>query len=375
MRKILLALTFLVTIFACSKSDDSTPAVNEDSFDRQAMLVNWADNIIVPSYASFEEEINTLKSFGANFVLTPTTENLELLRLSWKNAYVAFQNVSMFEIGPAETVRFRDRMNTYPTNVAEIENLIAAGTSQGIPDFSLPSTNDAQGFPALDYMLHGVGANDFAIIEFYTTNPNAQANRDFLFKLVDNFDFLSDTVLTEWENTYRDTFVNNDGSSAAASVDKLTNDFIFYYEKSLRAGKIGIPAGVFSSDPLPSAVEAFYAKEFSKTLALEALNATERFFIGQSFNGSQTGVSYASYLNFLNTIKNGEDLSALITAQFSTAKRKLNGLDSNFVNQIQNNNSKMLETYDELQRNVILMKVDMLQALSINVDFVDADGD
>lgn len=35
----------------------------------------------------------------------------------------------------------------------------------------------------------------------------------------------------------------------------------------------------------------------------------------------------------------------------------------------------MLQTYDELQKNVILMKVDMLQALNINVDYVDADGD
>jgi hypothetical protein len=35
----------------------------------------------------------------------------------------------------------------------------------------------------------------------------------------------------------------------------------------------------------------------------------------------------------------------------------------------------MLGAYDELQRNVILMKVDMLQALSIDVDYIDADGD
>jgi hypothetical protein len=35
----------------------------------------------------------------------------------------------------------------------------------------------------------------------------------------------------------------------------------------------------------------------------------------------------------------------------------------------------MLETYNELQRNVVFIKVDMLQALSIDVDYVDADGD
>jgi hypothetical protein len=35
----------------------------------------------------------------------------------------------------------------------------------------------------------------------------------------------------------------------------------------------------------------------------------------------------------------------------------------------------MLLTYDELQKNVVLMKVDMLQAMNVSVDYVDADGD
>lgn len=367
MKKILIVFTCIASLYACSESDDTTPEISEDRFDRTAMLINWADKIIVPSYERFDEEVEIMKSLSANFLLTPTQENLDFLRITWKNAYIAFQNIAMFEIGPAETVRFRDRMNTYPTNTTEIEGLIAAGTF----DFSLPSTNDAQGFPAIDYMLYGVGANDAAILEYYAI----QANREFLFQLIENVDLLSSNVLDGWKNGYRDTFVTNDGSTASASVDKLTNDFIFYYEKSLRAGKIGIPAGVFSSNPLPNTVEALYARDFSKTLALEALDATERFFKGQSFNSGQIGPSYVSYLNFLNTIKNGDDLSGLISTQFAAAKSKLNSLDASFENQIQTDNGKMLETYDALQRNVILLKVDMLQALSINVDFVDADGD
>ena len=40
-----------------------------------------------------------------------------------------------------------------------------------------------------------------------------------------------------------------------------------------------------------------------------------------------------------------------------------------------NDNSQMLKTYDELQKAVVLLKVDMLQAFSVNVDYVDGDGD
>jgi hypothetical protein len=35
----------------------------------------------------------------------------------------------------------------------------------------------------------------------------------------------------------------------------------------------------------------------------------------------------------------------------------------------------MTATYDELQRATVLFKVDMLQTLSISVDYVDSDGD
>ena len=36
---------------------------------------------------------------------------------------------------------------------------------------------------------------------------------------------------------------------------------------------------------------------------------------------------------------------------------------------------KLLTTYDDIQKAVVLLKVDMLQILNINVDYVDADGD
>ena len=57
--------------------------------------------------------------------------------------------------------------------------------------------------------------------------------------------------LTDWKGSYRSTFVNSKSNTATSSLNKLVNDFIFYYEKGLRANKIGIPAGVFSASPLP----------------------------------------------------------------------------------------------------------------------------
>ena len=157
----------------------------------------------------------------------------------------------------------------------------------------------------------------------------------------------------------------------------MTNDFIYYYEKRFRANKIGIPAGVFSGGTLPDRVEAYYKRSVSKTLATEALNAITKFFDGVAFdnNSSQTGPSFSDYVDFLETTKNDSPLGDLITDQFEISKTAIGELNDDFTIQLDENKLKMLEAYDKIQAAVVLMKVDMLQALNINVDYVDADGD
>ena len=61
--------------------------------------------------------------------------------------------------------------------------------------------------------------------------------------------------------------------------------------------------------------------------------------------------------------------------QWDIAQGEIDGLMDNFATQIEQDNNSMLITFDELQKAVVLLKVDMLQALNIQVDFVDADGD
>ncbi|HAV55600.1 MAG TPA: peptidase M75 superfamily protein, partial [Aequorivita sp.] len=208
------------TITACS-SDSDGPEETDDAFDRGAMLANWADNIIVPAYTSFNSKVVEMEAATSSFTATPTVENLQALRAVWKEAYVSFQNVSMFEIGKAEEVRFRNRLNVYPTNVSQIEDFIATGNY----DFALPSTIDKQGFPALDYMLNGLAETDAEIVVFYTSNPNAEGYKNYLTTLSQTIKSLSNEVLTSWTGGYRDAFVANTSSSASGAVDKLTNDY------------------------------------------------------------------------------------------------------------------------------------------------------
>lgn len=363
---IILSMAMIIFIVACSTEDE--PKANIDNFDRQVMLVNWADNIIIPAYENYVGKLTDLTKSKNDFISNRSLSNLEALKTAWLEAYIAWQSVSMFEIGKAEELSLRNFTNIYPASKDGIENNINAGDY----DLSLPSSRDQQGFPALDYLLHGSAENPTQIIARFDTEAKL---RDYLNDLVFRLENLSTLVLQDWKGGYRDEFVNNDGSTASSSVNKLVNDYLYYYERALRAGKIGIPAGVFSNTPLSDRVEAFYRRDVSKTLFMASLNATIGFFNGQYNNGNGQGESLKSYLDFLNSITDGSNLSSLINDQFAKSKAEAKNLGENFYTEVENNNAQMLQTYDELQANTILLKVDMFQALNIIVDYVDADGD
>jgi len=372
MKKYILVFISLSLLTASCSDDSSKDDGAQDSFDRKAMLTHWADNIIIPSYDQFMSSVTALHASAENFTENPTVESLEQLREDYQIAYLDFQTVSMFEIGPAETVGFRGYLNTYPTNATAIEGIVEASET---PNLALSSSRNAQGFPALDYFLYGVGEDSAAVLENYTSSTNANSYKNYLKMTSKRIRDLSTVVQADWINFYRDDFVNNTSSSATGSVDMMANDFIIYYEKYIRSGKVGIPAGVFSGNKEPQTLESYYHPTLSKDLLEKALTSSKDFFLGKSFQQAGNGSSFKSYLDYLNSIKEGEDLSTLILNQYAESESKIAALQDNFLLEVENNNAIMLNAYDSMQKNVILLKIDMLQALSISVDYIDTDGD
>ena len=356
-----------------SGSSSTTP---DPTFDRSAMLVFWADQIIIPAQKKFKEDLESLNNSIENFVSSVNEDNFKIIKDNWLIAYKSWQYIEMFDIGKAEEINFSPRMNIYPVNTERTDLNI----SNRVDDISNPNNYSSQGFPALDYLLHGIASSESDILDIYLAVDNSFEINNHLkyLKLVSNQMLeLTNIVIDDWENSYRDTFVSSTENTATSSINMMTNDFIYYYEKRFRANKIGIPAGVFSGGTLPDRVEAFFKKSVSKTLAIDAIDAITNFFNGVSFdnNTSESGLSFKDYVEFLETKKNDSPLGDLITDQFELSKTGLGELNDDFTLQLDENKLKMLEVYDKIQAAVVLMKVDMLQALNINVDYVDADGD
>ena len=351
-------------------SNSNTSSNDElNSFDHKEMLTNWVENIIIPSITNFDNSLKTFKESATTFVNAPTTETLSNLKEAWLSSFLKWQHVEMFDIGLSEEIYYKNRINLYPTNVERIENNISTLNY----DLDEPVNFSAQGLNSIDYLLFGIGENEVEIISKFS-DENLNYGK-YLTDLVDKMVSLTYEIKSSWSDEYKSSFISSTDNTASSSINKVVNDFIYYFEKGYRANKIGIPAGVFSDKPLPDRVEAYYGKNYSKILALEATDAVNYFFNGNYSNDKESkGLSIKDYLDYLEADKE-EKLSEKINSQLEKIKTKVLELNTNFSEQVNQENLKMLIAYDVIQANVVFLKVDMLQVLNISVDYVDADGD
>ena len=371
--KIFISISILsIFIISCSSSSDDEQSTIPE-FDRSAVLINYADNIILPRLNNFKSSVDYLKESGDAYVDSPDITTYTELHNSWLEAYINWQYVEMFNIGKAEEIMFFSKTNTYPVNEGRIQENI----NNQKTDLSNPNDWSCQGFPGLDYMIHGIANTENEIINKYIQNP---LNGKYLKVVLNELNNNTDLVLDDW-NTYRNTFVNSIENTATSAFNMLTNDFVYYFEKGLRTNKIGIPSGVFSNNPLSNKVEAYYSskngiEDVSRDLIENALNAVDLVFQGKSSNQSPVGPSFKTYLDFIKANNvSADDIGSIVVNKIQTANQKILDLNKNFINQVENDNGKMLAAFDALQTIVVNLKTDMLSLFNVAVDYTDADGD
>jgi predicted lipoprotein len=298
-----------------------------------------------------------------DFETERTPENLGTLQEALKIARLAWQDVSPFRFGPAESIT---SLNTYPVDPKEISERVSSGEYS----FDTIGSSDAIGFPALGYLLHGVGDNQEDILAMYTADTDAENRMTYL---IENINFINervDTATEEWQSSggdYIGMFLSeeNAGTDVGSSLGMLINSYVKHYERFLRDGKVGIPAGVRSAGtPRPLAVEAYYG-ESSVELASANLQQVERIFTG----GDNRGLD-----DNLEALGAG-DLSSEIQTQIDEAQSALDGLSDPLSQQIEENNDPVLTTFEEMQQVVTLLKADMTSILGITITYQDNDGD
>ena len=385
----------LISIFlfcvSCSKRGCTDPnalnysleATKDDNsceyqdFDKHNLLINLADNYIIPSLNNFKDKIVALDNQVDEFNLNTNNNNLNNLRATWDEALLSWQDAAFLDFGPSEYILLRSQTNTFPVDTTELKTTI----SDGSWNLQFSNYNDSKGLQALDYMLFMPGYSESELIGYFQTNINSKNYlKAITVDLLSNITYVCD----EW-SLYRDDFVNDfetsssgySSNSQGSSISNMINALCLHYEFYVRRGKVGLPLGVFNGftqQELPHLVECYFSGKSLQNLN-RSVYSINKFIIGAGYGSSDNGLGLDDYMNFVNAESNSYQLSNIIDNQFTNILEKVNNLPGTLGNDIIFNKPMVQETYQELQKLVPLIKVDMTSALGVLITYQDNDGD
>jgi uncharacterized protein len=360
-----LLLMTSIMVAGCSKQSEDEEL---DTFDRQSMLRNYADNLIKPSFNTLQTKTNALQSAISTLVSSVNQENLDAAQTAWIEAYTAFQSANGYNFGPAGESGTRkaliEEIGTFPVAAAEIETVISSGTFN-FNDFN----RDARGFLTVEYLLFNLSNDDAAII-----TALSDANRKaYLSGCIDNIKVRVDVVVSEWEGDYYNTFISNTGTDVGSSTSLFYNEFVKTFE-AFKNFKLGLPLGLRPGQVTTEAarVEAYYSGQ-SLAMLTAHFNAIERIWYGQDASGAQ-GLGFKAYLE---SVEGGPALVAATIDQLAIIREALSNVPASPALSIQIVDSPtVLETlHTEVQKHTRYFKSDMSSILGIAITFSSGDGD
>ncbi|HEY4065015.1 MAG TPA: imelysin family protein [Puia sp.] len=371
-----LAFLFLTGVFfSCSKSGGgggSTPGGGTTG-TKDSILANIGNNIILPAYTSFSVSVNSLDSAITDFNTAPTSNKLTAVQGFFKAAYVSWESASEYDgFGPAFTGQpILSGLNLFPTNSTLIETNVSTGNN----NVNAFANAAAKGFPALDYLLFGAGANT---LTGFTTASGAASRKAYLAAVSTDIKTEASAALKGWQasgGNYIATFLNGTGNSVSSSLGLLINSMVQDFEIG-KNDRLGIPLGKQPPGQvlpvLPNEVEAYYSG-ISAELALAQLKAVQNIFLGAGVQGNGPGLK--DYLINAKAQYHGGPLSDTIKVNFAAAVSGLQAIPDPFSATIQSNAAPADAVYVLFQQLVVLLKTDMPSALGVLITFGDNDGD
>jgi uncharacterized protein len=369
----LLVAALFVLLFSCSKNSSAPNPGNEDpgTFDKTAMLTNYADNVIIPSYQQLQENVDALVNAVNAFADAPSTDAQNAAMIAFSQAYVRYEYVEVFNFGPAGTAQLDYYMNFaggfdysftengvlagYTVDSTSIENNITSGNY----DLTTYDRNNfySQGFPALNYLLFGPNA-----IEKFGNNAINRAK--YLKDVALRMKTLVDKVVADW-TTYRSTFISNTKSDVGSPIGNLVN-MLAYQMDMMKGPRIGWPFGKQSNGIVFASKSEGYFAGIGSQLARANIRSLKNAYLGGS---ASKGIS--AYLVSLKK----ESLNTDVLAQFDVVIARLDAIPDPLSESFINDGVKVEDAYKEIQKLLTLLKTDVSSALGVQISFMDNDGD
>jgi predicted lipoprotein len=354
----------IVLAAACSKSPGPTKTSSLfGNYDQTAMLTNVGNGVLMAGINTLATNATLAQTAINTFTTTPTSANLTAAQTAWTTLAVNWATVAPFEFGPLQNNLIGANVDTWPAADSKIETAITSGsaaTSVGA---------DTKGLKALEYLLFDKTGNA-AVLAKYTGSSGA-ARAAFLNSVAQDMATQSTTLQTNWKTSYLSSFEGAGGNDVSSSVSQLVNSISLYLDliKNMKVGNpIGMGVKVNDNQPHPDMIEYTIAEE-SLPVMKANLQAMKTAFDG----GSGQGLD--DLLNYVKAQKNGQNLSAVVDAQFDDAISKINAITPPYATATSSQTKAIQAEFTSLKTLIAYFKVDVANNLGVTITFADTDGD
>ena len=154
MKKVLLSLFILSLIVhsSCSKEDNTT-SIDFKPLE-QTVITDFTNNVALTGYSQLKTAAATLNTSIQTLNSSTTDANLLSSRIAWKNMRQTWEQCESFLFGPVEDNDYDPNMDTWPTDYAQMDSLLASTNPLDVSDIQ-NLTLSLRGYHPIEYILFG----------------------------------------------------------------------------------------------------------------------------------------------------------------------------------------------------------------------------
>ncbi len=342
-----------VSLMSCGTDSNEIEAL-----DRETVLKNIGEMVILPSHQNFQHECQKLHQATKIFQDNPSENQLIAVQNQWKSTQLAWKKCEVFEFGEAKSQFMHFKIGKWKTNAHFIDNNLKA-TEFLDESFVSNSGSTTKGLPAIEYLLFGED-----VLESFSNDRKAQ----YLTAMTADLLTQSATLNQIWQDDIVN-FQSKTQNGVDGSLNVLVNAQIALLEEIVNS-KLAKPLGKDNGGtPNPKDAEAFLSGCSTQIIQANLKGIQASVF------GHLSIIGLHELIELKNYRKGDILLSKSIENQFELCLSALQNINKPLAEMVISEPEKVAHLYIAVRDLLVLFKVDLASALSITVTFNDNDGD
>lgn len=369
-KKIFLFISVLfissLLLFMSCNNEGISESEYQIEYTRTAQLKNTYENEIIVLAATFIQKTSLLKTSIVNFKNNTTLTNLSTTKENWLEVLKTWKQLELYNLSAVENSFIHFEINRWETNTDNVNNFIN-GNEVIDEGFIASKGSSSKGISALEYLLFSSDENQ-NVLNSFTIDANYDRRLDYILALSENLYLKSNELFSLWEND-KVSFISSIENGISGSQNQLTNAMINLIEEVI-ISKLGNPLGDNSGGVLKiDALEAARSKS-SLLIIKEHLTALKRCYTG-AFIDNDIQWGFDNYLKLISR----EDLDINILDAFNECQIKIDNITNALSVELLENTKSITDLQESFRDLLILVKVDLSNAIGATVTLNDNDGD